>query len=221
MDTLEKIITTITLFFGFLCLFAIHYFLMFLTWLKSSWEMLLAQLAQISIVVVVCLLLVAVFFLLRRWINAQYAVRETGLDKKDAPETLVKGSNHGSRFLAIFLLIESIYTGFMTYLGLQQIHSMAAGNFSEDLIGAEPDLWVFIPLIAQVVLVVHGAFSLFAQKSTAVLSLGMALVVSLIGVGYNFNNDIQYISGALIYIAIVRALPLAYTIFLLRKGQLN
>jgi len=221
MGTLGEIITAISLFFGYLSLLFIYYFVMFVTWLKNSWEMFLAQIAQISIVVVIGLLLVTVFFLLRRWIKAQAELQKTGVDKKDVPENLVKGNNYCSRFLVIFLLMESIYTGYVIYSMFQMIHLITAGNISEDLVGIKPDLWILIPLIAQVVLVVHGALSLFRQKSVAVLSLGMAMMMSLMVVGYYFNNNIQNIGGALIYITITRALPLAYTIFLLRKGKLT
>jgi len=221
MGTLGEIITAIGLFFGYLSLLFIYYFMMFFTWLKNSWEMLLAQIAQISIVVAVGLLLVTVFFLLRRWIKAQSELQKTGFDKKDVPKTSAKGNNYCSRFLAIFLLMESIYTGYATYGMFQMIHLITTGEVSEDLVGIKPDLWILIPLIAQVVLVVHGALSLFGQKSVAVLSLGMAMMMSLIVVGYYFNNNIHYIGGALIYITITRVLPLAYTIFLLRKGKLT
>ncbi len=221
MGTLEEIITAINLLFGYLCLRFLFYLAEFFDWLKSSREMLLVQTTQILLIVLISLGLVVAFFLLRRWINAQLVLQKNGQGKKGVSETIVKANNYGSRFLAFFLLIESIYTGAMIYRMFQMIDLIAEGNVPEELIATKPDLWIIIPLIAQVVLVMHGAFSLFAQKSVAVLSLAMAMIVSLIGLGFYFYSGIQYIGGVLIYITITRVLPLAYTIFLLRNGKLN
>jgi len=154
---------------------------------------------------------------LLRWIKAQWVLQKTkNLNTKNIQEQVVKGTDYGS-FLAIILLFEATYTGLLTYARLELFKEVAADMLLNGSI-AEPNLWIFIPLIGQVVLVMLGAISLFRRKAVAVIFLGVAMLISLIGICYLPGSSIQW---ALIYIGIARVLPLAAAISLLRNGRLG
>ncbi|HEY6528539.1 MAG TPA: hypothetical protein VIZ65_07580 [Cellvibrionaceae bacterium] len=205
--------------FAYFSLLCLYYFVTFVNWLNSiSWERFFSALGTIVAFIAVLVLVIATTSFLRKWINAQLIVLAdiNGIQKNVAGAS-VKAAEYG-KFLAVLLLVYAIFISYVSYSTLQV---MMAGNYPEELVGKAPTYWSFIPLMADIVLVVLSAVFLFQQKVVAIIFLSIALMLNVIGVGYRLALGYYDIGNVLLYLTIVKVLPLAYAIYLLRSGKLN
>ncbi len=203
---------------GYIGLIFFYYLFTFINWLNSNWDNIFTKLITVIVFTALFSFVAGATFLLRKWIDAQLMLQKTKNNLQlNSVAIPVKGAQYGF-FLAMLLLAESAFSSYTT---INTIHLIATEKFPEEFSHLAPGPFSLLVMIVQIVLVVIGAIALLQQKASAVLFLGAVLIINLAGICYQLFLNVFYFMVALIYVTLIRGLPFAYVVFLLRNDKLS